>query len=56
MGCFEVGAVDLMLLIEDLMLVMMITHWHGRKADDMQNEEKLSGIASNVFHEKFCWI
>ena len=24
--------------------------------DDMQNEVRFTGIASNNFHEKFCWI
>ena len=26
------------------------------KVDDMQNEGRLTGIASNDFHEKFCYI
>ena len=104
MGCFEVGTVDLMLLIEDLILIMIILILSWQKVnlpslkatlhaprmwdvvylsllhrkqeasvvsfhllrflgedkvsyvDDMQNEERFTGIASNYSHEKFCWI
>ena len=27
-----------------------------RNLDDMQKEERFTGIASNDFHENLCWI